>query len=90
MADSRIVAIFALVGTEVECSEVTGWLKKDDDPWFKSCSDVKMATFLNGFIVSRRGKKDGPAPVAEKKLDNNVVLRKLKIAMFKMYRLPKP
>lgn len=81
LADTKIVSIFAAVDTEIEAAEVTAWLKKDDDPWFKSCSDVKMATFLNGFIVARRGKKDGPAPVAEKQLDNNIVLRKLKIAM---------
>lgn len=81
LADTKIVSIFAAVDTEIEAAEVTAWLKKDDDAWFKSCSDVKMATFLNGFIVARRGKKDGPAPVAEKQLDNNIVLRKLKIAM---------
>ncbi|ARN75770.1 DUF1456 family protein [Oceanicoccus sagamiensis] len=81
LADTKIVAIFKLVEAEVDAADITAWLKKDDDPWFKSCSDQKMATFLNGFIVFRRGKKDGPLPVAEKQLDNNIVLRKLKIAM---------
>lgn len=81
LADTKIVSIFGLIGTEIDTAEVTSWLKKDDDPWFKSCSDIKMASFLNGFIVARRGKKDGSAPIAEKQLDNNMVLRKLKIAM---------
>ncbi len=81
LADTKIVQMFALVGVEVKQDEVTCWLKKDEDPWFKTCPDEKMATFLNGFIVSRRGKKDGPQPVPEKKLNNNIVLRKLKIAL---------
>ena len=81
LADTKIVSIFGLVGTEIDTAEVTAWLKKDDDPWFKSCPDIKMATFLNGFIVARRGKKEGPAPIPEKQLTNNMVLRKLKIAM---------
>lgn len=81
LADTKLVKIISLAGTEVQQEDVTRWLKKDDDPWFKPCSDQLMATFLNGFIVFRRGKKDGPAPVPEKKLNNNIVLRKLKIAM---------
>ena len=81
LADTKIVSIFGLVGSEIDSAEVTAWLKKDDDPWFKSCSDVKLATFLNGFIITRRGKKEGPTPIAEKQLDNNLVLKKLKIAL---------
>ena len=81
LADTKIVSIFGLVGGEIDTAEVTAWLKKDDDPWFKSCSDVKLATFLNGFIITRRGKKEGPTPIAEKQLDNNLVLKKLKIAL---------
>ena len=80
-ADTKIVQMFALVGAEVDQADVTRWLKKDDDPWFKECSDQQMATFLNGLIALRRGKKDGPQPIPEKTLNNNIVLRKLKIAM---------
>lgn len=81
LADTKVVKIFSLVGTEIQQEDVTRWLKRDDDPWYRPCSDELMATFLNGFIVFRRGKKDGPVPVPEKKLNNNIVLRKLKIAM---------
>lgn len=81
IADTKIVHMFSLVDAEVEQEQVTRWLKKDDDVAFKSCPDVQMTTFLNGFIVARRGKKDGPLPVPEKKITNNIVLRKLKIAL---------
>jgi hypothetical protein len=40
-----------------------------------------MATCLNGFIVEKRGKKDGKTPEPETKMNNNIVLAKLKIAL---------
>jgi uncharacterized protein YehS (DUF1456 family) len=39
-----------------------------------------FATFLNGLINQRRGRKDGPQPKPEKSMNNNMVFRKLKIA----------
>ena len=56
------------------------WLKKDDDADHEPLDDQQLATFLNGLINHKRGKKDGPQPVAEKKLTNNIILKKLKIA----------
>ena len=39
------------------------------------------ANFLNGLINDRRGKKDGPQPDPEPRLNNNIIFRKLKIAL---------
>jgi len=36
---------------------------------------------LNGLIVDKRGKKEGPQSVPEKQLNNNNILRKFKIAL---------
>ncbi len=70
------------MGSTVEQELVTCWLKKDDDPDYKPCSDKQLATFLNGFIIARRGRREGiPLPVPEVKINNNIVLRKLKIAL---------
>ena len=80
-ADTKLVKMIASVGADIGQDEVTRWLKKDDDPWYLRCSDEQMATVLNGFIVFRRGKKDGPQPVPERRINNNIILRKLKIAM---------
>jgi uncharacterized protein YehS (DUF1456 family) len=80
-ADTKIVQIFSLVDVKIESKDVTRWLKKEDDPWILDCKDEQLATFLNGLIVSRRGKKEGPPPVPEKVLNNNIILRKLKIAL---------
>ena len=79
--DSKMMAVFGLGGLEVTRAEISDWLKKDDDPDYKNCSDQQLATFLNGLIVDKRGKKDGPQPEPEKQLSNNIIFRKLKIAL---------
>jgi uncharacterized protein YehS (DUF1456 family) len=79
--DSKMIAIFALAGLEVTRAEISDWLKKDDDSDYKNCGDLQLASFLNGLIVEKRGKKDGPQPEPEKTLNNNIIFRKLKIAL---------
>ncbi len=80
-SDSKMIKIFSLADHQVTRAQVSAWLKKDDDPDFKSCSDSELATFLNGLINDKRGKKEGPQPEPEKRLNNNIIFRKLKIAL---------
>jgi uncharacterized protein YehS (DUF1456 family) len=79
--DDTMIAIFAAAGLEVTRSQVSDWLKRDEDPAFRRCTDQQLASFLNGLINHRRGKKDGPQPVPERRLTNNLILRKLRIAL---------
>lgn len=79
--DKQMIALFKQAELDVTRSEVSDWLKKDDDPAYQRCNDTQMATFLNGLINERRGKKDGPQPEPEHVLNNNIILRKLKIAL---------
>lgn len=79
--DTRMMAVFALGGLEVTRAEISDWLKKEDDPAYQVCSDVQLATFLNGLIVDKRGANDGPPPPPETSLNNNIIFRKLKIAL---------
>ncbi|MDX2470887.1 MAG: DUF1456 family protein [SAR324 cluster bacterium] len=79
--DSKMISTFGLGGLEVTRTQISDWLKKDDHEDFKEIEDVQLASFLNGFIVAKRGKKDGPQPEPEEKLTNNIVFRKLKIAL---------
>ncbi len=76
--DSKMMGLF---GDKATRAEISDWLKKEDDPAYKSCSDEKMAIFLNNFITEKRGKKDGPEHEPEKTLNNNIIFRKLKIAL---------
>lgn len=79
--DDQVIKVFKLGGKEVTRAEISDWLKKDDNPDFKILTDENLAHFLNGFIVLKRGKKEGPTPENEKRLNNNQILRKLKIAL---------
>ena len=79
--DSTMMSIFSLGGCEVTRAQVSDWLKKDDDPAYQQMKDLELATFLNGLIVEKRGKKDGPQTMPEKQLTNNMIFMKLKIAL---------
>lgn len=81
LSDSKMINIFQQAELTVTRAQVSDWLKKDEDPAFVKCSDVQFATFLNGFINDRRGKREGAQMAPEKQLNNNIVLRKLKIAL---------
>ncbi len=79
--DSKMIAIFALADHEVTREQVSEWLKADDDAAFQKCRDEQLAIFLNGLINDRRGKREGEQPVPERRLNYNIVFRKLKIAL---------
>ena len=79
--DSKMIAIFALADHQVTREQVSDWLKKDDGPAFRKCSDAQLAVFLNGLINDRRGKKEGKQPKPEQRLTNNIIFKKLKIAL---------
>ncbi len=73
--------LFKEGGQEATRAEISDWLKREEDPDFKALYDPQLAVFLNGFITLMRGKKEGEQPKAEKKLNNNIIFRKLKIAL---------
>ena len=79
--DSKMIALFCLADYQVTREQISGWLKKDDDPAYQKCSDTQLAIFLNGLINDRRGKKEGPHPQPEQRLTNNIIFRKLRIAL---------
>nr|WP_154929005.1 DUF1456 family protein [Pantoea agglomerans] len=81
LSDAGMVKIFALAECEVPETDVQAWLKKDDDAAFRPCPDVLMGYFLNGLIFYRRGKsEEAPAPSIERKMNNNIFMKKLRIA----------
>ena len=78
--DEEMIALFKLTDVEVTKSQVCNWLKKDEDPDLAELSSRNLASFLNGLIIQKRGRREGPAPVPEERLTNNMILQKLKIA----------
>jgi uncharacterized protein YehS (DUF1456 family) len=81
LSDSQISEISAQAGKQVAVADVSRMLKSDDDPELLECSDHELATFLNGFINFKRGKREGPGPEPETTLTNNAIFQKLKIAL---------
>ncbi|MDX1398021.1 MAG: DUF1456 family protein [Oceanospirillum sp.] len=81
LKDSAVVDIFALADAVVTREQVAAWLKRDGDKEFVSLNDTLFAQFLNGFINLKRGKREGEQPEPEKRLNNNMVFQKLRIAL---------
>ena len=81
LKDNTIVKIFALADVSVTQEQVTAWLKKDEADAFVTMKNKELASFLNGFISFKRGKREGPQPAPESQLNNNMVFQKLRIAL---------
>lgn len=98
--DNDMVEIFKLGGVEITKEEVLKLLIKSKESSFIEdstedkeenirCSNFMLESFLNGFIIFKRGRlesKEGRSERAvltlkENKSANNVVLKKLKVAL---------
>ena len=79
--DFKMIELFKMTNHQVKRSEISAWLKKEDEPIFHELSDQNLAVFLNGLIIEKRGKREGAQPIPEKQLNNNIILMKLKIAL---------
>ncbi len=80
-SDDKMIAIFALANHKATRAELSDWMKREEDPAYKTLYDDELAIFLNGLIIEKRGRKEGPIPKPEQKLTNNVILKKLQIAL---------
>ena len=83
LSDGKVVEIvhFADADFPLEKTDIQAFLKKEDDAEFVECADSVLARFLDGLIVHCRGRDDSvpPRPV-EKRITNNLVLKKLRVA----------
>lgn len=69
---------------EIRPIDVLKLLKKEEETGFVACDDTVMGAFLDGLIISRRGAHDpkpGSAKATDMALNNNLILRKLRIAL---------
>jgi uncharacterized protein YehS (DUF1456 family) len=80
-SDPLMLSLFKLGGCEVSKPELSTWMAREGEPEFVLCEDEKLARFLNGLIIKNRGAKGDGIPEPEPVLSNNMVLRKLKIAL---------
>jgi uncharacterized protein YehS (DUF1456 family) len=81
LSDDQMIDLFGQADMVVTRPHVSDWLKKEGDENYKEITDIEFATLLNGFINAKRGKREGEQPQPEKRLNNNIIFRKLKIAL---------
>jgi len=83
LSDARVAETIALAdpGAVLAREEVQALLKKEDEPGATACSGRMLATFLDGLVTSLRGSDPSRPPrPPEKRVDNNMVLKKLRVA----------
>ncbi|VDZ82491.1 Protein of uncharacterised function (DUF1456) [Kluyvera intermedia] len=79
--NNDLVRIFALGEVEVTAEQLAPWLRKEDEEGFVRCPDILLSRFLNGLIYDKRGRDESaPALVVERRINNNIMLKKLRIA----------
>lgn len=79
--EEKIGQLFKSVEYIVSPLDIFAWMKQEQYEGFKVMPDEALAALINGFIAEKRGLKDGIIPIPESKLNNNIILRKLKIAL---------
>src|SRR5690606_31957104 len=83
LSDHKVVEIAHLADPALVIGkdDVRAFLLKDDDPGHLACSDAVLAHVLDGLIVHLRGRDESvPLRPVEKRISNNVVLKKLRVA----------
>ncbi len=85
ISNLEMVGIFKLAGHDILEFEILNILKKEEEEGYVECTDKELELFLDGLIIQRRGKREpsGSEPLVkpEVRMSNNVVLKKLRIAL---------
>ncbi|WP_293712112.1 MULTISPECIES: DUF1456 family protein [unclassified Stenotrophomonas] len=83
LSDGMVVDTILLADPafNVDPAQVHDFLRKDDEPLFETCPDAVLARFLDGLIYHFRGRDESqPQRPPEKRITNNIVLKKLRVA----------
>ncbi|MDO2949497.1 DUF1456 family protein [Aeromonas simiae] len=86
--NDQMVEMFAKGNLTVTHAQLHGWLMKEaaegeeQEAGFVPCPDAALSQFLDGLIAVRRGvRDDAPPQVIPNRINNNLILRKLRIAL---------
>ena len=83
LSDGKVVEITHLADANfpITKEDVQAFLKKDDEAGYVECHSKVLAHFLDGLVIYRRGRDESqPSRPVEKRVTNNVVLKKLRVA----------
>jgi len=79
--NQQLIRLLTLAEADATPEQMVAWLHKEDEDGFQRCPDIILSCLLNGLIYDKRGKDDAAPPLAvERRVNNNVVLKKLRIA----------
>ena len=79
--EAKLAEILKLRGFVLPVEDFESFLLNEEDDDYLQCGDEIMAAFLDGLIYFKRGKDESrPKPDLEIPIDNNIVLKKLKVA----------
>jgi uncharacterized protein YehS (DUF1456 family) len=84
ISNPKMQEIFRTGGHEIDQDALIGLLKKEEEEGCLPCSNSLLEDFFDGLIILKRGRQEG-APVETPRTGsertNNVILRKLRIAL---------
>lgn len=84
ITDLKLVEIFSLVGKPMSAEEIRPLFLKEGEEGFRECDGPTLGVFLEGLVISRRGRKDdvqGAKPAWATNPSNNDVLKAVRIAL---------
>ena len=80
LTDDEVRRLSGLVGVGLAEEELRSYLAREGEPDFLPCPDRALEACLDGLVLHRRGPRDG-APLPATRFDNNMILKKLRIAL---------
>lgn len=83
LSDNHMVVLCELADPAfaVDATQVNNWLRGEEQPDYLVCDDASLAHVLDGLIVHLRGRDETqPQRAVETRLDNNLILKKLRVA----------
>lgn len=79
--NQELIRLLKLADADATPEQMVAWLHKEEEEGYQRCPDIILSCMLNGLIYDKRGKDDSAPPLAvERRVNNNVVLKKLRIA----------
>jgi uncharacterized protein YehS (DUF1456 family) len=79
--DALVIPMISAGGETVTPADLEPWYRMDEDPGFVACPGEVLNAFLDGLILEWRGPKSADGPTPQSRINNNLVLKKLRIAL---------
>jgi uncharacterized protein YehS (DUF1456 family) len=82
-SDSLMIEIFRRGGIALNEEKLKNHLKKEEEEGYVPLDPKSLLAFLDGLILKKRGPRKTPAPQppTSERFSNNLILRKLRIAL---------